>query len=167
VNRFTRRRFVKHGATVAGAASATALLGGTGLGRALAASATGALSEARRKTYGAVVEAVALAKHSGVSASNLDGTTRRFESIYDRADEGFRTGVDSVLDRLEEAAGADGFTALDARARLKLLREWTKGGKHEVRGIGCGTLVGAASQYAGMPFHPDPFEDPRTLAVHI
>ena len=167
MNRFTRRRFVRHGATVAGAASATALLGGTQLGRALAASALGTLSEARSKTYAAVVEAVALAKHSGVSASNLDGTTRRFASIYDRADEGFRTGVDKVLDRVEEAPGGDGFSALDPGARLKLLRKWTKGDKTEVRGIGCGTLVGAASQYAGMPFHPDPFEDPRTLAVHI
>ena len=167
MNRFTRRRFVKHGATVAGAASATALLGGTGLGRALAASATGALSEARSKTYASVVEAVALAKQSGVSAENLDGTTRRFASIYDRADPGFRAGVDNVLDRVEEAPGGAGFSALDPDARLKLLRRWTNGGNPRVRGMTGGTLVGAAAAYAGLAFHPDPFDDPRTVAVHI
>lgn len=167
MDRFTRRRFVRHGATLAGAASATALLGGTPLGRAIAASATGALSQARRKTYAAVVEAVALAKQSGVSAANLDATTARFEALYRRGEPGFRSAVENVLDHVEQGAGGEGFSALSPRQRLAVLREWNKAERGTVRGMSSGTLASTASMYAVMPFRRDPIEDPRTLAVHI
>ena len=164
--RFTRRRFVYRGATLAGAVGATTLVGGTRIAEVLAA-APARLSEAHRLTYAAIVEALALVKDTKVSAANVDGATAKFAAMYEDGVADFRTAVDNVLDRIEEAPGGDGFAALDRPARWKLLRKWSKDGKAGKDGIRYGVLATTAALYAAMPFHPNAIEDPRTVAVSI
>jgi hypothetical protein len=166
VNRFTRRRFVERGAAVAGAASATALVGGSRLADALAAS-TGGLTEARRTTYAAVVEAMALVKGSSIKATALPSTTARFAKLYSSGAPGFRQGVDRILDRVEAGPGGAGFAKLDARGRLDLLRKWTRSRRGSIDGMHAGAVATTAALYAAMPFEPRAADDPRTVAVQL
>jgi hypothetical protein len=145
---------------IAGALGAYAVVGGPGIERALAAVAPAAeLSAARSATYTAVVEAVALAKASAVTAANPVATAARFAAIYRHGDPQFRTGVDNVLDRI--AVPANGFEQMEPRARLGQLRRWLSGADPGlVRGMSWGVIAPAAIGFASLPFHQHTPDDP-------
>ncbi|MDQ3933078.1 MAG: hypothetical protein M3340_00425 [Actinomycetota bacterium] len=118
---FTRRDLVQRGATLAGAAGAASIFGLSGLEKALAA---GGLSAERQATYTALVEAVAAAGGSKVSASNVERTTADFAASYAGTTTEGQRHIDRVLDAVERKIGVPSFSELPKRAGLEQLRAW-------------------------------------------
>ena len=153
---YTRRDLVRRSAMLAGAAGAASLAGVPGFENALAA-VSGDLSPARRDTYSALVEAVALAGTTGVSDNDLKGTTDDFAGFYARAAAPVRANVDAILDSVETGEGR-GFTKMDTRARLKQLRRWhaiDPQKQSSVNGRRWRAVAPVAVELAALPFHPD------------
>jgi hypothetical protein len=121
--RYTRRGVVGRGGVAVGALGLASVAGVGGLEAALAA-ASGGLSPARRRTYGALVEAVSLSDHNRVSVANLGRTVDRFDDLYRGADPNWRRTVEISLDLAEKGSGRSGFAQASARARLERLRRW-------------------------------------------
>jgi hypothetical protein len=158
--RITRRRFVIRGGAAAGALSAVSVAGLGGIERALAV-VSGSLSPARRATYGALVEAVALAGTTDVSATNIRRTTDEFEAICRVRGPKFRRSVENVLDCLREGAGGAGFAKASAPKRLQYLRDWFEGPiEAEHRGLRWRAVAPTAVTYAALPFYPHGPDDP-------
>lgn len=152
---YTRRDVLQRGALLAGAAGAASIAGLGGIERALAAVST-QLSPAREATYAALVEAVALAGKSDVSADHLDRSTAEFAEIYADATAEMRANTDVVLDVIERGPGGDGFAKLRNNARLKQLRRWVgeDGDKKTPAGGHWSGVAGVAVELAIVPFYP-------------
>jgi hypothetical protein len=120
VDATTRRQFLARGGALAGALA----LGGTAAavapsrGTAQAA----ALTDARRGTYTALMEAVMAQPSMRIDPALAPRATDTFAAAYADWPEEQRGQADAVLDALERAPAAGGFSALGRGARGAELR---------------------------------------------
>jgi hypothetical protein len=120
----TRRQFIQRGGVLAGAL-ALALGGAAGLARPGGTGGTAqaaGLTEARRRTYTALIAAVAVQPSVRLSPAVALDAADAFAAVYDAWPDERRRQADAVLDALERAP-AGGFSALDDRRRGDDLRE--------------------------------------------
>jgi hypothetical protein len=145
----TRRDLMRRGALAGGAAAASSLVGWGSLERALAA---GTLTPERSATYGALVEAVALAGTSKVSAANIERTTAQFADFYAGAPAVVRDTADRALDVVGRMPGGGRFAELDKRTRLARLRgAYRLDPQREPRWR---EALPAALEFVSVPFYP-------------
>lgn len=149
----TRRKLFVHGGGAASAFGLASLAGIVPLANAVAAG--GALSESRRRTYSAMLEAVARVPDSGVSG-DLDAATERFARWYENSPPEAQSFVNGVLDALADGQ-AGGFANASPRARLQMLRAWSHAEDGDrSHGKQKSPVALATLSYATLPFHDDP-----------
>jgi hypothetical protein len=110
----TRRQFLVRGGALAGALAAG---GAAALVPSGGHAQTTALSPARRQTYTALMEAVVTAPSMRLDPAVALGAAAAFAEAYAGWPAQRRRDADAVLDALEAAAGAAGFSRLDPRRR--------------------------------------------------
>ena len=122
-----RRELLMRGGSFAGALALTTLgPAATGVQRALAA-ATG-LSDSRRRTYVAAVDALATDGVAAVGGGRGTSAADAFGAIYDSQRAAWRAWVDDVLDGIESGPGSTRFSDLSAAKRAEFLRRWVYNG---------------------------------------
>jgi hypothetical protein len=119
----TRRQFVGRSGGAVGLLSLISL--GWPAGRlASALASSSALSPARAATYGALVDALALAPEAGVVDPGRSRAA--MDAWYAAAPNATRDYINAVLDSLAQAS----FTGRRPSDRLVQLRSWTRRGRH-------------------------------------
>jgi hypothetical protein len=124
VDETTRRQFLVRGGALAGA---LALGGGVaGLAPSRGTAQAAALTDARRRTYAALMETVLAQPTVRIDPALAPRAADVFAAAYADWPEEQRRQADAVLDALEREPAAAGFSALDRGARGAELRAGTR-----------------------------------------
>jgi hypothetical protein len=122
----TRRSFVKRSGLLAGAFWLAATGWDKTLGRAVAAF-TPSAEERHRRTYVALVDAVAASEQNTVPAAGAAEVGKRFDAWYAAQPAHTQRVADSVLEDLEDAFGGRAFHKAARADRLEFVRERAHG----------------------------------------
>jgi hypothetical protein len=150
VGEVSRRGFIKSSALAVG-------LAGLPLGvPAAGAAVSGALSSARKRTFGTLVTTVAEGNGERLDAAYLRAAQDGFEAWYAGAPRETRELVERTLDGVE-GAGSQRFSRMSRKRRLAALHGWRHSRREQARGLAYDAVVLASS-----PFGPPPFDNGPT-----
>lgn len=160
----TRRSFIAKGGVVAAGVAAVAVP----LVESEASASSSRLSRDRRRTFGALVEAVGSFPGTRVDSGEGSAAGARLAQEYRRAGETERHHIDLVLDAIAATTGARAFASVSVERRLVALRESLRNGATRACVAPASHRVREAVALAVAAFDPAGFRwDPSLADVWI